>query len=116
MQKVIQGKNKKIFDAEMWGISEAVKVAEQRCLKGPQLSVISIFCDSQHAINKLKFMDCKVGQALKAQIYQKVEQLIQQGHEISVYWVPSHSKIEGNKRADKAAREATRRERIQTAR
>lgn len=29
-------------------------------------------------------MDNKAGQALKAQIYQKFEQLIQQGHEISV--------------------------------
>ena len=77
MQKVTLGKNKEIFDAEMWGISEAVKIVEQSCLRAPQLSVISIFCDSQHAINKLKVMDCKAGQALKAQIYRKVEQLIQ---------------------------------------
>ena len=116
MQKVTLGKNKEIFDAEMWGISEAVKVAEQRCLKSPQLSVISIFCDSQHAINRLKVMDCKAGQALKAQIYRKVKQLIQQGHEISLRWVPSHSKVEGNEMADKAAREAAGGERIQTAR
>ena len=32
-QKVTLGKNKEIFDAEMWGISEAVKVAEQSCAK-----------------------------------------------------------------------------------
>ncbi len=61
-------------------------------------------------------MDCKAGQALKTQIYQKVEQLIQQGHEISVCWVPSHCKVERNDRADKAAKEAAGRERIQTAR
>ncbi len=61
-------------------------------------------------------MDCKAGQALKAQIYQKVKQLIQQGHEISVCWVPSHCKVEGNERADKAAKEAAGRERIRTAR
>ena len=61
-------------------------------------------------------MDYKVGQALKAQIYQKVEQLIQQGHEISVRWVPGHSKVEGNEMADKVAREAAGGERIQTAR
>ena len=61
-------------------------------------------------------MDCKAGQALKTQIYQKVEQLIQQGHEISVCWVPSHCKVERNERADKAAKEAAGRERIQTAR
>ena len=31
-QKVTLGKNKEIFDAEMWRISEAVKIAEQTCL------------------------------------------------------------------------------------
>ena len=116
MQKVTLGKNKEIFDAKMWGISKAVKVAEQSCLKAPQLLVISIFCDSQHAINSLKVMDCKAGQALKAQICQKVKQLIEQGHEISVRWVPSHSKVEGNEMVDKAAREAAEGERITTAR
>ena len=75
-QKVTLGKNKEIFDAEMWGISEAVKIAEQKCLKAQQPLVISIFCDSQHAINRLKVLDCKAGQALKAQIYQKVKQII----------------------------------------
>ena len=100
----------------MWGISEAVKVAEQSCLRSLQPSVISIFCDSQHAINRLKVMDCKAGQALKVQIYRKVEQLIQQGHKISLRWFPSHSKVEGNERADKAAREAAGGEKIQTAR
>jgi len=100
----------------MWGISEAVKIAEQKCFKAPKPLVISIFCDSQHAIDQLKILDCKAGKALKAQIYQKVGQLIQQGHRISVCWIPSHCKVEGNEKADKAAREAAGRERIQTAR
>ena len=111
-QKVTLGKNKEIFDAEMWGISEAVKIAEPRCLKAQQPLVISIFCDSQHAINRLRALDCKAGQALKAQIYQKVEQLIQQRHGISVCWVPIHCKVEGNERAERAAKEAAGGERI----
>ena len=99
----------------MWGISEAVKIAEQKCLKAQQPLVISIFCDSQHAINRLKVLDCKAGQALKAQIYQKVEQLIRQRHGILVCWVPSHCKVEENERADRAAKEAAGGERVQTA-
>ncbi len=75
-QKVKLGKNKEIFDAEMWGISETVKIAEQIYLKTQQPLVISIFCDLQHAINRLKVLDCNVGQALKAQIYRKVDQLV----------------------------------------
>ena len=115
VRKVTLGQNKEIFDAEMWGISKAVKVAEQRCLKAQQPLVISIFCDSQPAINRLKVMDCKAGQALKARIYQKAKQLIGQRHEISVCWVPSHCNVEGNDKADKAAKEAAGGEKIRTA-
>ncbi len=62
----------------MWGISEAVRIAEKKCSRAQQPLAISIFCDSQTAINRLKVMDCKAGQALKGQIYQKVEQLTRQ--------------------------------------
>ena len=40
-------------------------------------------------------MEC---QALKTQIYHKTKLLIQQGHKVSVCWVPSHSGLEGMKR------------------
>lgn len=33
MQKTTLGKNKEIFNIEIWGISEAVKIAEQRSFK-----------------------------------------------------------------------------------
>lgn len=113
-QKITLGKNKEIFDAEMWGISEAVKIAEKKCAGVQQPLAINIFCDSQTAINRLKIIDSKAGQALKCQIYQKVEQLTRQLHEISVRWVPGHSNMEGNERADVAAKEAARGERIRT--
>ena len=79
-EKTTLGKNKEILDAEIWGISEAVKVAEQRCMRTQQPLQISIFCNSQTAINKLRVMDSKENQALKAQIYQKTKQLVQQRH------------------------------------
>lgn len=60
-QKITLGKNKKIFDAEVWGISEAVKIAENKCSRAQQPLAISIFCDSQTAINRLKVMDCTAG-------------------------------------------------------
>ncbi len=49
------------------------------------------------------------------QIYQKAKKQVQQGHEISVRWVLGHSRIEGNERADKAAKEAAIGERVRTA-
>ena len=48
-------------------------------------------------------------------IYQKAKKLVQQGHDISVRWVPGHSGVEGNERADKAAKEAAIGERVRTA-
>ncbi len=99
----------------MWGISEAFKIAEQKTREIRQPWVIGIFCDSQTAINHLKECDSAEGQALKMQIYQKAKKLLQQGYEISVRWVPGHSGIEGNERADKAAKEAVIGERVRTA-
>ena len=43
-------------------------------------------------------MNSKEGQALKAWIYQKTEQLIQQRHQISICLVLSYCGIEGNKK------------------
>ena len=59
-------------------------------------------------------MDSKEGQALKAQIYQKAKQLVQQRHQISICWVPSHCGIEGNEKADLAAKEAAGGQRVHT--
>ena len=59
-------------------------------------------------------MDGKEGQALKAQINQKTKQLVQQRHQISICWVPSHSGIEGNEKADLAAKEAAGGHRVHT--
>lgn len=49
------------------------------------------------------------------QIYEKPRRLIDQGHSIFIRWVPGHSEVEGNERADEAAKEAARSERVQTA-
>lgn len=99
--KVSLGWNKEIFDAKMWGISEAVKVAEYRTREVQNASVISIFCDSQTAINNLREDNSFAGQALKMQIYQKTERLVQKGM---------------NEKADRAAKEAARGRKIRTAR
>ncbi len=69
--KVSLGQNKEIFDAEMWEISEAIKVAEQRSREVLHSLVISIFCDSQTTINNLREDHSSVGQKIKKQIYQK---------------------------------------------
>ncbi len=58
-QKLSLGLNKEIFDAKMWGISEAFKVAEKLMRQVQESWVINIFCDSQSIINNLR--ECNVG-------------------------------------------------------
>ena len=109
------GKNNEILDAEIWGISEALKLARQKAIRAQQQLVVCIFCDAQTAINKLAKMDSSTGQALKIQIYQKADQLIQRGHSISVLWVLGHNGLKRNKRADKATKKAATEQQIRTA-
>ena len=77
---------------------------------------ITVFSDSQAAIKQLQESKSNAGQALKIQILKRAKQPYIHGGELVVRWIPSHSGIEGNERADKAAKEAATDGRIQTAR
>ena len=63
----------------MWGISEAFKVAEKTKRQVQESWIINIFCDSQSIINNLRECNVGAGQALKLQIYQKAQGLVEQG-------------------------------------
>lgn len=87
----------------MWGISEVLKVTEQKTVTSHPFIII-IFCDSQTAIKKPKSTGGSADQALKTQIHHKTKLLIQQRHKILVCWVPSHSDLGGNKKANAATK------------
>lgn len=113
--KIPLGKNKEILDAELWDVSQALKIA----LNGIALkktSQITVYSDAQRAIKQLQSTSNKEGQVLKAQICKLVRQLRTKGGEVIVRWIPSHSGLEGNERADKAATEAAANGRTQAAR
>ncbi len=99
----------------MWGISEAFKVAEKIIRQVQESWVINIFCDSQSIINNLRECNVGAGQALKLQIYQKAQELVERGHSILIRWIPGHSGVEGKERADKAAKEAALGRRVRKA-
>lgn len=49
------------------------------------------------------------------QIYKKTRQLVYQRHNIFIKWVPKHSRVERNKKADKITKETAKNEKIRTA-
>ena len=70
--KTALGRNKDIFDAELWGISEALEVAlRETALR--KACKITVFSDSQAAIRKLQRSKSNAGQALKTQIHKRVK-------------------------------------------
>lgn len=59
-QRICVSFNKKIFYAEMWGISEALKVIEQKTQEIQERQNLNIFCNSRTIINNLRTCDSKV--------------------------------------------------------
>ena len=109
------GKYKEILDVELWGISEALKIAlkESTSRKAHR---ITVFSDSQTALKQLQGAKSSAGQALKTQIFKRTKQLHTQGRKLIVRWILKHKEIEGNKQVDKATKEATANKRCQTTR
>lgn len=67
--KLSLGKNKKIFDVDLWRISKAIKVTEQKTREVEHFLVISIFCNFQITINNLREDHSSTSQELKIHIY-----------------------------------------------
>lgn len=111
-QKFGLGLNMKIFDVEMWNISEAFEVAERKTWQIWQLQIINIICKSQTIINHLKSCDSDIGQVIKMQIYQNAGKPVQQKHSVFIRQILAHNRVEKNKRANKAAKKAAMKEKV----
>ena len=66
---------------------------------------LTIFCDSQKALNAVALSStCQEHRFLRGLIYPKTEELQSDGHYTTSFWVPSHSGILGNEKADLVAK------------
>ena len=102
--KLAIGKNKEVLDPELWSLSEALSVAlKETALRNSYK--VTVFSDSQTAIRKLQGLITGRGQALKAQIVKRTKLLQARDSEVTIQWIPSHSKVEENERVDIAAKE-----------
>ena len=94
-------KNKEVLDAELWAISDALDIAAKEI---PNTSV-TIFCDSQEALRVIKRPPShKQNRLLRGLIYKKSKKLESNGRQLTIRWIPSHSGLAGNDKADQAAK------------
>lgn len=100
------GKKKEPYDAELWAVFDALEVAIKET-RDVNHKVLTIFIDPSVAmINIQKIVAKPEGLAVRDPIYQRANKPITNGHSVTLRWASGYSKIEGNGRADFAARSA----------
>ncbi len=102
-KSVFLGKNKEVLDAELWAVSETLDIAKKRINIVNKL--VTIFCDSQKAFKAIVLsLTYQGNRFLQGLIYQKAQELQQNGYPITFKWIPNHSGLIKNEKANQAAR------------
>ena len=97
------GKNKEVFDAEIFAIGRALEVLNERNEEDKRYTV---FSDSQAAISRVQHDHTGPGQALAIRAIATAEYLRSRGNTVTLRWTPSHEGIGGNELADRTAKRA----------
>lgn len=99
-------------EAELVALILAIQTFRKRQIENPTLHTLSIFSDSQSAINALhKPLECKSNQYIVRHLKTLIEDLNQET-KIKLFWVPGHESIQLNEIADEKAKQATEYEEV----
>ena len=97
------GRNKEIFDAEVFVILRAVRLFNGRSERGQEYT---IFSDSQAAVTRVQHDRCGPAQALAKATISMTKDLCARDNILTIRWTPAHEGFEGNEQADEAAKSA----------
>ena len=100
---VYLGKNKEVFDAELFAMGRALEEFDSR---GESNRRYTIFSDSQAAISRIQHDRTGPGQSLAIKAIATAEAIAMRENVITIRWTPSHAGIPGNERADRMAKRA----------
>jgi ribonuclease HI len=97
------GKNKEVFDAELFALYRAVLRFNERKEKD---SNYTVFVDSQGALRRCCGDYIGSGQCWARAICLITDEMMDRGCTLTARWVPSHVGVEGNEQADQMAKTA----------
>ena len=87
------GKNKEVFNAEVFAIVQALDLLRDRHEQGQRYT---IFLDSQAALSRVQHDRMGPGQALARQAISAANSIVDKDNSITLQWTPAHMGIEGN--------------------
>jgi len=98
-RRVHLGPQKEAFEAEMYAMSKAVKIADAICEK-KEVRRVTFFTDSQATLRRIQSEEPGPGQVLALRTMNWESELTDNNIQVEYRWVPAHTGVEGNKEAD----------------
>jgi len=98
-RRVHLGRQKEAFDAEMYAMSEAVKIVDEIYRENEVRRVI-VFMDSQATLQRIQSDEPGPEQALALCTMNWESKLLDKHIQVEYRWVPAHQGVEGNEEAD----------------
>jgi ribonuclease HI len=103
------GKRTNVYDGESLAIAVAMRFALKYCENRPEITQIYIFSDSAAALTNITRSTAHPSQPISLLFIKAAEAfLLDNSHRIKLHWVPGHSNLEINDRADRLARRGCR--------
>lgn len=98
------GDGQLVYNGELEGATQAVEYAERAAKSGLKFHVYS---DNQAGLWRLLSPSDNPGQECQIRAIKAARSIRSKGADITLHWVPGHTKIDGNETADQLAKSAT---------